>query len=492
MTTIRVLFRQISFLFALLLSFAAASAVADITNVQNATSADAPHEVLEPAVLESTVFFRSCRCNHTFDYTAFMHNATPSTFQPVIRVAQKDATSNTWQVISNLDLGNEPGQNTPFNQSADPVLASNPNQFGVNGYRVYLAGVTLNRQCPGSSSTPDTQISVWYTDDGGTIWNRYPGIEYHNNESVGNWFDDKPHIAVSQNSNNLGYVYLAFVVDGDPSLAGQSGIKLFRLTTSGGSWQNMGYVVTGSVQSPRIDVNPNDTNGTVYLSWLDQGSNTVNVKSSSDQGSTWSSTASQSTGTLIVGGLICSNSSSNNCVQALSTLSTRWNSGNSRLEAVFHHRQASGGNSAEVVRASYTPGSGWSTPAVVSSNSSSHYSWNGAIACATDGTCLVTFYDMDPNEGSASPGLNYRVVGRYDGSSSDTTLYSTSTAANPYRDSWTLFDPSQLPAQCRYFSTPFYTPGDYQDVVYFNNAYTAAALYSTGNGNKNDIFILKP
>jgi hypothetical protein len=457
----------------------------DVANIDNATSADAPHEVLEPAVLESRTSYRSCRCVHTFDYTAFMHNAAPSTFKPVIRVAQKDLTTGIWQLTSNLDLGNQPGQVIPFDQSADPTLARQPESSGLNPARVYLAGTTLNRPNP-TSPTPDTQVSVWYTDNGGVIWNRYPGIEYHHNSAGSNWLDDKPHIAVSSNPNNLGNVYLAFVVIGDPNVVGGQGIKLFRMTPASPTWQDMGYAVTGgTVQSPRIDVDPNDPNGTVYLTWIDWTTQTVNIKTSTTQGATWSSTSTISTGTIITN-LICSNSALSNCLQAVTTLTTRWNTVAGRLEIVFHRRIPSiGGNSAEVVHTTFVAPGTWGSVDPVSSNSPSHYSWNGAIACATDGTCLVTFYDMDPNEGSANPGLNYRIAGRtlYT-TSSDTILYNTSTPANPYAHGWTPYQPP--------FSTPFYTPGEYQDIVYFNGAYTAAAVYSTGGQNKNDIFVMKP
>ena len=440
-----------------------------------------PHQVAEPAFMESRIWYGfPCRCFRFTDYAAFIHYPSPNNLAPVIHLAKQDLEVGTWSVIaSQLNPANasDNNPNAPFIKSGDPVLATNPYQSGFNPQRVYLATTTFN-------DNAYSQITVWYSDDRGNTWNHYPGLEYH----AGGYFDDKPAITVSWNPNTLGYVYVAMVVAG----GGLNRIRVYRLTPSSpnGQWENLGDIASDvALQSPRLDVNPNqaDLNGTVYLSWVDWNNNQVTTKISTNQGVTWPTTTQPfSTGTLLTpisGSLVCASQASNSCVQQNSMLATRFNASSGNIELVYHRRKGTLG--VEAVRNTLM-GTTWQTPQPLSSNST-NYNWAPAVDCAPDGTCLITFYDYDP---IADPSkIGYRLVSRriYTNPAEDNvTLYNSAAAAYPS---------DKLTQQGT--GAPYYVLGEYQDVWYFNSVYSAATVYNdstdpaAGGTNMNDIVVAK-
>lgn len=438
---------------------------ADTTNT---SLLDSPHEVTEPAVIESRIFNTHTRAYNYTGYTAFMRFTTPNDIKPLVRIA---TTSNfvNWSLDTPpISLGDPLPGGSAFNQSGDVQFASQPYQNGLHPYRVYCVGTTFNM----TNHRGDTEISVWYTDNAGATWGRYAGI----NPRVGNPnvydFDDKPTIAVSWNTSTFGYAYVALT---ETTTTNQ--IHVYALNPTTDQWEFRATPVTGFyIQCPRLDVNPTD--GTLYLTWLDWQNDTISVATSSDQGVSWSSPSQQTfpSGPLLgppANDLICST----NCVEARSMLMTRFNKTSSALEVVYHIRQGTAG--AAVMENRFASGS-WGTPARVSSNLS-HDQWNGAVDCAPDGTCVVSYYDFDRQ--SFSTPITYRLYARHlytVPAESDTLLYKTTEASDPSR--YTLF------------SNLYYYLGEYQDIWYydwngtnFNGIWNAGSVYIQSGDNKGDV-----
>jgi len=163
-------------------------------------------------------------------------------------------------------------------------------------------------------------------------------------------------------------------------------------------------------------------------------------------------------------------------------LMTRFNKTAGALEVVYHIRQGTSG--AAVMENRFVSGS-WGTPTRVSSNTS-HDQWNGAIDCAPDGTCVVSYYDFD-RQSSATP-ITYRLYARHiyiTPSENDTLLYKTTEASDPSRF-------SLIPECCGRPS--YYYLGEYQDVWYYdfngtnsNGVWNAGGIYSQSGDNKGDV-----
>ena len=137
--------------------------------------------------------------------------------------------------------------------------------------------------------------------------------------------------------------------------------------------------------------------------------------------------------------VICPPGVTSGCIEARSMLATRFNSADGTLALAYHQRKPTGGG-AQIVKFHYDPvtNSGSLSAEVLISSRAADDQWQAAVDAATDGTCLVTYYDYDHNEGADR--VRYRIYGRKvyaDGSAitgeNDTLLYSTAAAADVTR-----------------------------------------------------------
>jgi hypothetical protein len=175
-----------------------------------------------------------------------------------------------------------------YSQVADPVLASNPYTDGIGPGRVYLAGVSFNRDASGNSINPNA-IYVWGSSDGGKTWDNGGSLAQQTKEDLNTpRIDpelDKPWIDVSWHPATRGYVYVVWVEWSNATNAVQNKIR-FRRSTNGVSrrCRPLGGICdnpfepsfdiddgtsNGSAHLPQVVVNPN--NGEVYVLWVRAG-----------------------------------------------------------------------------------------------------------------------------------------------------------------------------------------------------------------------------
>jgi len=358
----------------------------------NASQADSPHRINEVSMIAVPTFDYPSRTLIDYVYAAYMRYPTATDSPYSIKVASGKMAGGGW-TQSTLPL--------PYwaDNAGDPVLASNPTSFEYAPNRMYLAGRTW------VGSTPHTdQISVWtlHADYYLPQWTFQAGLGF--DPGVFDTHDvDKPAIAVSTYAGTRGHAYLIYLRVG----GGEASTIQFSRNTFNDTWDSPHAVYTApstsdALQGIRLDVDPGT--GLLYLSFLNWTAGTVNVRVSSDEGTTWSPLY-----TTPAAGLLTNNNgfvSCSGCIFSPSFLMSTFNGGANSLALVYHRRRPGGGafNSEVVMRQFYLPAGCFSPEVRVSGlnaeQPSLHDQWQGAVACANDGTCVVSYYDHLATEGT--------------------------------------------------------------------------------------------
>lgn len=416
----------------------------------NASLDDASgHSLIETSVIVSPTTPASGSVD--IGYCAYMRFGTPIT----VLVSSGHPGDASW-TANNLPTSNE----TLFNNFGDPVLASNPSPSGNNHNRVFLATTAFQ-----TVSGTQNQIIVWRNEgDNSHSWVKDGEFDYNANST---FFDDKPAIAVS---NNLGWVYLAYLKTGTPET-----VRFCRRTSDAG-WDAPMTVYTTSnneaVQGTRVNVD--QSTGTIFISWLNWTTNTVNVMVSTDGGSNFSGPyTSDPVGVLLKNGaaLINSPNQGSSAVSSPSFLSTSVSASSHSLVLVYHRRRATNFDS-EIVMQRFDPANlgppahGFNTP-VPFPDALNHPAgdirdrWQGAVACAADATCVVSYYDHSTLEEPNS--VFYKVYARR---MTDTGMPIAG------EDAQLVYGPQS--------SHAFYGGGqlfmEYQDLFYRNGTWYSASL----------------
>jgi hypothetical protein len=364
---------------------------------------------------------------------------------------------------------NELPDTSPFDSVlGDPVLASNPDPSGFHPNRVWLAGVTHQY------SKDKNQITVWHYDpptdaDAGSISFKVTATVGINNKVAGDaehYFDDKPAIAVSQFTGTHGHLYVAYLKSNILSNSGyKDSIQFCSIRADTGDkvteCDPKTIYTTSNISSTRPEDRRNapmgfrldvdSTDGTIYLSWIDLQASTIHVMRSWDDSGKqcvegtgpdseqcWKQTSApigdpvSHNGAIVSatsGSEICRNANDkgNTCLYASSFLSSSLSTGTlpHPLVFVYHTRLDHGGvaslGSELMVRTFNTgafertnPSTGFGDPLRVSELPLTHDQWHGAVACGTDRTCTVVYYDSDPADFGPSGNLvpQYRVYAR--------------------------------------------------------------------------------
>lgn len=420
-----------------------ATDIANPTYTANVTSGDGMHGVNEVAMVVGPTWSHAYRGLVDMGYVAFMRNPISLSDSSTVVLARGQPLSGAvWQLIN-------PPMISPYNRAGDPVLAVVPGGIGApNANRVYLAARTWQ------SGTLADEISVWYIDGccGSSTLTYQAGFV----PSVASDMVDKPAIAVSSHSGSLGYIYLAYLRAGDPMTI------WFARNPGGNTWttptQAYDNPSAHSLQGTRVDVDA--ATGTIYLSWVDRTIHTVNVRTSTDLGASWSAVSS-----AYVGAALLTNSDNivgggGGYVFSPSLLSSSFNSADQSLALVYHRRKGTSG--AEVVMQRFKQGS-FDPPQIVSGLGAGHVQWQGAVACGTDSTCVVAYYDHS----DADPGAQYKIYSRRVSATGtsigegDTTIYDT------------LSDPSWFDLHRM----------EYHDVYYRNGRWYSANVFQSAIGN---------
>lgn len=208
-----------------------------------------------------------------------------------------------------------------FLLSADPLMAVNPYSFGIAPRRMYCTGILFN---PGKELELNS-IGLWRSDDGGRNWSGPTIIAYENG---GGFFLDKPAIAVSWYSGNLGYVYLTWVkvYVSNPSA---NSIWIARSTDGGLSFSDYQALTYDKVQGPQVVVD--SSNGYVYAMWVNWTNNDIRSSRSPNQGVNFE-------GHEVVGGgnLLMRGATINGNVRANTLPMARFNWSAARIMVVWH------------------------------------------------------------------------------------------------------------------------------------------------------------
>jgi hypothetical protein len=237
-----------------------------------------------------------------------------------------------------------------YTSTGDPASAENSYGSGIAPYRMYIVGTDFE---------PDRRwsaIQMWFTDDGNNlgcavqnpfcrnlIWSDGNPPGYHA------WFADKPSVAVSRNPATLGYVYVVAAradIDSTPNV-NPNQLIIFRstdgvtfnltavLSSNYVSPPQNPYLPSNAVTAPQIVV---DTNGGVFVIWLDWSTNRIYAAKSGPDASNFILLPSLDAYTL--------NGPSNQTlpgftptIQALSTLNARANLVAHRVGIVWHARE---------------------------------------------------------------------------------------------------------------------------------------------------------
>jgi hypothetical protein len=412
----------------------------------------------------------------------------------------------------------------------DPVLASNPSPLGLDSYRIWLAGTTH------TINKGRNQITVWGydppTDAANPVSTAFKVIatvglnDITTQEPDGHFFDDKPAIAVSQFAGTLGHVYVAYVksnIGAFPQSGYLDSVQFCSITTIDANGTPETKCVprtvykTANIPSThledrknapiglRVDVDSSD--GTIYLSWIDQKESKIHVmrstsiqcveETSPDGTGCWQQAASETIGSETIGddGRVLSAlggndicRSSTNCLHSTSFLSTSLSTGSfpHSLVLVYHNRLGHSGvipHGSEVMLRPFNtgafggtdPNAGFSTaPVRVSEFSPMHDQWQGAVACDTKGTCTVVYYDSNPDDLGPGGKLVYRVYARR--LKDDATLAPNSNPPGSYEGSISLDSGLSDP------STFLGGDMEYQDIFYHDGVWYTASITTEVQG----------
>lgn len=201
-------------------------------------------------------------------------------------------------------------------------MAVNPYSYGIAGKRMYCSGILFNRGQEGASLN---SIGLWRSDDGRRTW---LGPTIVASENGGGFFLDKPAIAVSWYSGNLGYVYLTWVklYVSNPSA---NSIWIARSTDGGLSFSDYQALTYDEVQGPQVVVD--SSNGYVYAMWVNWTNNDIRSSRSPNQGVNFE-------GHEVVGGgnLLMRGATINGNVKANTLPMARYNWSYPRVMVVWH------------------------------------------------------------------------------------------------------------------------------------------------------------
>lgn len=456
----------------------------------NVTDGDvSKHTMNELSLIVTPLFSRSVRHDIDVGICAYMRwdNALlgpPDGVDSKIWVASTSQFTVGWNiaqasgggVAGPLPLqGMNPGQIDPFTSTGDPAVAANSLSAGTfNPRRTYVVGRMFN-------SRAEDQITVWYNDGAPSgQWSAYPG--FATNIATSSYKVDKPAIAVSENANSSGDVYVALVQSPQTdSLSNPSpypySIQFWRLDAASNAWTLISTPAVGTSgdvsprrvpQTPRLDID--QTTGTIYLSWLDWGpqTNTLNVMVSSNRGGSWAGPFTYSTGQLLTQMLppspsnqLCTPDKSK-CVGSQSFLASRWSPADNAVALVYHRRKGTYGAEVVMRRFRYSGGLADMTAERVVSSRTGGDQWHGTVACDGSGNCVVSYYDYDHSDLTA---VKYTVWARkvfVDG-----TAITGDTAVSSFAPS----DPTKFKD----------TNIEYADISYRSGTWYPGFLYETLN-----------
>jgi len=348
-----------------------------------------------------------------------------------------------------------------YQWSGDPAVAENPGPGGVAQNRMYVVGLDFE---PGHYPS---RLRSWSTDNGGatdfsassTIW-----AEEGETNGYDRWFVDKPATAVSWYSGTRGYIYVAATrVDIDSNhVTHPNQLIVFRSTDGGVTWSFTALMAkdwNGGCCNPfladdapqGVQIVTDNSNGNVYLIWLDWYTNTIYAAKSDSGAGSFTLLGSMSGLQLISG--VGLNGRTINGMSATTMLAARYNLLAHKIGVVWHARKSSGFGSDVYFAYLDTTTDTWGGKRIVN-DAIANDQWNPALDWDTTGTWLITFYDRrnDPNN------LNYRVYGhRLNGDGSN---YDMADTALTSVDSIT----SQLP-----YDGAVRELGEYQDVWYWRD-----------------------
>ena len=443
------------------LSLTCAVAFGQLSNLTsaNATSADpAPHAVNEVSMIVTPTYNLQTGSMVDTVYAAYMRYPAQQD-GPYSNNVSVGTVGGTWTLKPPPPPQRPSGADFPAGTfTGDPVLATNPSDGELHPHRVYLASTTIYGT--------ENQISLWTLDaaNPGANWVYRQSFDYFSAGPI----NDKPAINVSQATSTFGHAYAVYL---------RSGKVHFWRNTAGETWTDKGIIYPGpfdpqsnTLGGTRVDVD--NEFGSVFVSFLDLTANKVYVLQSDDEGNTWTKYSAPTycaddpqcnTCQLLTnndGNVIKGDTSS---VYSPTQLHTFW--AYRMLELVYHQRKLDGTGSEVVMRTFYHPTHIWYPVHKVSSQDSTHDSWQGAVTCHNSGVCAVAFYDHASGDSSSAYRIYNRVL-NVDGTPlrgplNDVLLYPNASDATRF----------------------FIRRMEYHDFFLLNNFWYTADVFTSGNGS---------
>jgi hypothetical protein len=329
-------------------------------------------------------------------------------------------------------------------ESADPLLAQNPNGTGQGPHRMYCVGILYNGFSGSGNGPPiaPNGIAVWPSTDGGQTWQLPNLAVVTNDQSV---FYDKPSIAVSTAASSNGYVYAAYM--SYPQPWGNNNSVSVAKSTDGGVTFSRSLVATGNLGGPLVSVTGT---GAIVVVFADYTAGKLRVATSTTgtswaifDGPTGSFVTPASPG--ITGGL-----------RALTFPMARFNPITGQVAVVWHERGVGSGVGTEVY---YTSCSTTSCLAKVRVNQvTTKDQFMPAIDPSTiDGNLIVTYYDRRDDPMGILYTTRYDYISPSGANLQGGQDFVTITGSTIYSD------PNKEPHSANFI-------GDYQDVRFWPTA----------------------
>ena len=285
------------------------------------------------------------------DHTILSYQADPGTHFFSLHVAMSTNLTSSNAAFTTTS----PAVPSGYTDGFDSTLVENPFTDGARPGAVYLTALLAYQPFGNAGTRNPMQIRTWASDDGGSTWSG--GQAVASTASSADYILDKPVTDVSWFQGTRGYLYVAWVEF--PSGASNASRITMRRNTNG-LWQrcrpvgggcdtawdapitiNDGRFADGAY-APQVVVNPD--NGHVYMFWVSSATGAVQMRRSTDAGSTFQPELTVPPITIVQGVKIIHGVGNHgyllNGLRAVVVPSIKWNSGAHNVMMAWHARTA--------------------------------------------------------------------------------------------------------------------------------------------------------